>query len=62
MSGEHVKVSLTRSQCRSLAEFIAENLFDTIRNDHNIDNLDWCRELLNAQAIFEEAGKRGSDD
>ena len=62
MDREHVKVTLTRSQCSNLAEFIEDNLFDTIRNDRNIDNLDWCRDLLSAQAIFEEAGKRGSDD
>ena len=50
-------IELTKGQCESLADFIALNLLDVIRNDTDIDNLNYVRNLLNAQQAFEEASK-----
>lgn len=50
-------VELTKGQCESLADFIALNLLDVIRNDMDVDNLNYVRNLLNALQVFEEAAK-----
>ena len=50
-------VELTKGQCESLVEFIELNLLDVIRNDPEIDNLNYVRNLLNALQTFEEAAK-----
>ena len=55
-------VELTKDQCESLADFIALNLLDVIRNDMDIDNLNYVRNLLNALQVFEEAAKSEDHD
>lgn len=50
-----MKVELSKDQCESLADFISLNLLDVIRNDVDIDNLNYVRNLLNALQTFEEA-------
>ena len=50
-------VELTKDQCESLVDFIELNLLDIIRNDTDIDNLNYVRNLLNALQTFEEAAK-----
>jgi hypothetical protein len=52
-----MKVELSKDQCISLADFISLNLLDVIRNDVDIDNLNYVRNLLNALQTFEEAAK-----
>ena len=52
-----MKVELSKDQCESLADFISLNLLDVIRNDVDIDNLNYVRNLLNALQTFEEAAK-----
>lgn len=53
-----VKIELTKGQCESLSEFIEMNLLDVIRKDVDIDNLNWVRNILDAQKIFEEVAKK----
>lgn len=52
-----MKVELTKSQCENLAFFIEVNLLEEIRKDLDIDNLNWLRDMLDAQKILEEAAK-----
>ena len=52
-----MKVELSKSQCGNLATFIECNLLDEIRKDPDIDNLDYLRDMLDAQKILEEAAK-----
>lgn len=50
-----MKVELTKSQCNNLAEFIELYLVDAIRNDPEIDNLDYLRDMLNAEEALRKA-------
>lgn len=52
-----MKVELTKSQCENLAFFIEANLLEEIRNDVDIDNLNWLRDMLDAHKVLEEAAK-----
>lgn len=54
-----MKVELTVDQCEALAEFIDMYLLTAIREDSEIDNLQWVCDLINAKNTFEEARKRG---
>lgn len=50
-----MKVELTKSQCRTLAEFIEMNLFQTIRNDIEIDSIDWLYDMTQAHGVLSRA-------
>lgn len=39
---------LTEKEAYSLAEFIDYNLLQTLRNDHDIDSLQWLRNIIHA--------------
>lgn len=52
-----MKIELTKGQCESLSDFIEMNLLDVIRNDTDIDNLNWVRNILDALKVFKEAAK-----
>lgn len=41
-------VDLTKSQCKNLCYFIEFNIFDYIRNDPDIDNIDWLVDMMGA--------------
>lgn len=41
-------VDLTKSQCGNLCEFIEFNIFEYIRNDTDIDNIDWLVDMIEA--------------
>ena len=41
-----MKVDLTESQCRNLCEFIELNIFEYIRNDTEIDNINWLIDMM----------------
>ena len=41
-------VDLTESQCRNLCEFIEFNIFEYIRNDTDIDNIEWLIDMIEA--------------
>ena len=52
-----MKVELTKDQCKNVAEFIEHNIFDEIRNDVDIDNIEWLRDMLDAHKVLQEYGK-----
>ena len=39
-------IDLKESQCISLCDFIELNIFDYIRNDTDIDNIDWLVDMM----------------
>lgn len=41
-------IDLTESQCESLCDFIEVNIFEYIRNDTEIDNINWLIDLMKA--------------
>ena len=41
-----MKIDLTESQCRNLCDFIELNIFEYIRNDTDIDNIDWLIDMM----------------
>lgn len=48
-------VELTRSQCKNIAELIELNIFDYIRNDTEIDNMEWLCDMADAWKKMKEA-------
>lgn len=56
-----MKIELTKAQCVNLAEFIDMHIFEAIRNDVDIDNIEWLRDMLDAQKAFNEAGKEETE-
>lgn len=58
-----VGVPLTPSQCKNLAEFIELFLLLAIRDDEDIDNIEWVRSMLDShKELMEASGKRWNDD
>ena len=55
-----MKVELTKSQCKNLAEFIEFNFIESIRNDTEIDNINYLCVMCKAYEILVEAG--GNED
>lgn len=55
---ENKTVVLSKSQCGNLAEFIEFNLYDEIRRDDGIDNIDWVCDIVDAYRAFKEAAKK----
>ena len=41
-------VELTEGEAYALAEIISMNLFDIIRNDTDIDSMEWLKNVLSA--------------
>ena len=52
-----MKVELTKSQCENLAEWIDMHLLDVIRNDDEIDNLMWVKDMIIAQETLKKAAR-----
>lgn len=50
-----MKVELTKSQCINVAEFIEMNLIPVIRQDTDIDHLEWLRDMLDAEKALRKA-------
>ena len=46
-----MKVELTREECIAIHDFIELNLFENIRNDNEIDNMNW---LILMVGIYEK--------
>lgn len=42
-------IEITKSEAESLADFISSNIFDAIRNDVDIDSVEW---LANIMAVY----------
>lgn len=47
-------VDLTESQCENLCDFIEFNIFEYIRNDTDIDNIDWLVDMMKAYQKLKE--------
>ena len=45
---EEITITLTKSQCKNIAEFIEFNIFENIRNDDEIDNILWLVGMMDA--------------
>lgn len=41
-----MNIDLKESQCINLCDFIELNIFDYIRNDTDIDNIDWLVDMM----------------
>lgn len=53
-----MNVNLTESQVTNLAEFIEQNLIDSIRNDTSIDNFNYVVDMCEACKKLKEAESR----
>ena len=53
-------INLTKSQCKNLAELLEFNIFEIVRNDTDIDNINWLVDLMDAYTKLKEAG--GTDE
>ena len=48
------KIELTKSQCVSLVEFIEFTLIPSVRNDQDLDNLQYVINICDAYKVFKE--------
>ena len=53
-----MKIELTESQCKNVADFISWNIFDVIRNDRDIDNPNWLLDMMDAWQKLDIAGEK----
>ena len=49
-------IDLTESQCENLCDFIEFNIFEYIRNDTDIDNIDWIVDMMGAYQKLKGGG------
>lgn len=54
-------VKLTQSQIRNLADFIQFNFIDSIRQDDEIDNINYLVDMCETYKILREAEKQTED-
>ena len=54
---DEISVCLTKSQCKNVAEFIESHLLDAIRDDMDVDNIDWVEDMIVAMRKLEGAGR-----
>lgn len=48
MKGESTMVTLTKDEAYAVAAHIDGTLFDSIRNDTDIDSMQWLRNIIHA--------------
>lgn len=53
-----ITVELTDSQVNNLADFIEFNLLEVIRQDDDIDNINWVADMCEAYKKLREAEKK----
>ena len=53
------KIELTKGQCESLVEFIEFTLIPSVRNDQDLDNLEYIINICDAYKVFKEAANDG---
>ena len=51
-------IDLTKSQCENLADFIEMHIFKNIRDDTEIDNMDWLIDMVDAYKKLREYGEK----
>ena len=52
-------IDLTKSQCKNLCDFIEFNIFENIRDDTDIENIDWLVDMMEA---YQKLKGGGTDD
>ena len=53
-------IELAKDEAYSLADFICMNLIDSIRNDTEIDSMQWLRNIVHAyEKLCEYSGYKG---
>ena len=62
MTDKNISVSLTKSQVENLIEFFELCFIDQIRNDTEIDNMDYMVDMINVYAKLKEANKESTND
>ena len=50
-----MEIELSESQCRNLADFIEMHFIDSIRNDTDIDNINYVVDMCKAYEILKKA-------
>ena len=50
-----MKVELTKSQCNNVADFIELYIFQAVRDDPEMDNLEYLRDMLDAEKALRKA-------
>lgn len=50
-----ITMEFTEDDCRNLADFIGSNLIREIREDENLDNIDWIRQMIKCLDMFTDA-------
>ena len=55
-----MNIELTKGQCESLVEFIDFTLIPSLRNDPDIDNLQYVINICDAYKAFKEATEDGN--
>lgn len=53
-----MKVELTKSQITNLASFIQYNFIEEIRNNDDIDNINYLVDMCDAYKVLKEAEKQ----
>jgi hypothetical protein len=56
-----MKVELTKSQIRNLADFIQFNFIDSIRQDDGIDNINYLVDMCDAYKVLRKAENQTED-
>lgn len=51
-------IEITKSEAESLMEFIETNIFDIIRNDEYIDNINWLTNIMSVYTKCKNAKKK----
>lgn len=54
-------IELTKSQCKNIAEFIEFGIFDEIRNNEDIDNINWLVDMMDAYKKLVDGYKESED-
>lgn len=52
-----VAIYLTKEQCRNLADFIDIHLLGEIRENMDIDNLLWVKDMVDAYVVLQANGE-----
>lgn len=50
-----MKIELTKSQCENVADFIEVYIFQAIRDDTDMDNIEYLRDMLDAEKALRKA-------
>ena len=61
MENKTLNVALTKSQVDNLIEFVELNFIQSIRDDTDIDNIDYIEDMMDALKTLRLASKRVPD-